>query len=235
MRLDKFLSNNGIGTRKEVKLLIKKGFVTVNGQTIKKDDFKIDEVNDQIYYNDELIGHEPFVYLMMNKPAGLISATTDNYHQTVIDIIGEYRHLDLFPVGRLDIDTEGLLLITNDGHIAHELLTPKKHVSKVYYARIDGRCDQTTIDQFKAGITLEDGFECLPAHLKIIKSDDISEIEVEIFEGKFHQVKRMFLAVGMSVIYLKRIKMKNLVLDDQLKLGEYRKLTPIEQELLLKK
>ncbi len=234
MRLDKLLSHCGLGTRKEVKDLIKSGQVQVNDKIIKKDGYQVDENNDVIKLNDEMVEYRQYVYIMLNKPAGYISATFDKVHATVVDLIEGYDQFELFPVGRLDIDTEGLLLMTNDGHLAHHILSPKKHVPKVYFAKIDGIVDQSDIEAFKQGIVLSD-FTCMPANLKILKvENNQSEIEVEIFEGKFHQVKRMFESRLKPVIYLKRIKMKNLVLDPMLKLGQYRELTEEELDELSK-
>lgn len=234
MRLDKLLAHCGVGSRKEMKQLIRKGHIQVNGEIIKKDDYQVDEIKDTILLDNEEIQYRRFVYLMLNKPQGYISATMDQVHPTVIDLIEGYEHYELFPVGRLDIDTVGLLLLTNDGQLAHHILSPKKHISKIYYAKIDARVDETDIAVFKQGIDLGD-FTALPANLKIVSAnDEESEVEIEIFEGKFHQVKRMFEAVGKTVTYLKRIKMKQLILDPQLKEGQYRELTNDELENLMK-
>lgn len=169
---------------------------------------------------------------MLNKPQGVVSATEDNFQKTVLDLLGDSRRDDLFPVGRLDKDTEGLLLITNDGALAHRLLSPKKHVSKIYFAHIEGKVTEEDVAAFKKGLVIDEEFTALPAHLKILKSDDISEIEVEIFEGKFHQVKRMFQSVGKKVVFLKRLSMGTLILDSTLKPGEFRPLTRAELDLL---
>ena len=229
MRLDKLLSHCGYGTRKEVKDIIKKGFVSVNGTINKKDKTQVDPNKDVVEVDGEVLVYEEYVYYMLNKPDGYVSATEDNLHRTVIELIDDYYRDDIFPVGRLDIDTEGLLIITNDGHLSHQLLSPKKHCPKVYYAKIKGEVTKEDIQSFKDGITLDDGYLCQSAILNILSVENgYSEIEVEIYEGKFHQVKRMFMAVGKEVIYLKRIKMKNLVLDSSLKLGEYRRLTQEE-------
>ena len=179
-----------------------------------------------------MVGYTKVEYYMLNKPAGVVSATTDNRYRTVIDIIDDKKRKDLFPVGRLDIDTEGLLVITNDGDMAHRLLSPKKHVSKVYYARINGPVTDRHIELFKEGLVLKDGTKALPGNLKIINSADESEIELEIFEGKFHQVKKMFEAIDLKVLYLKRISMGKLKLDNTLEIGSYRKLTDEEVKLL---
>ncbi len=234
MRLDKYLSFLGKGTRKEVKEFIKKGLVSVNGITIKKDDFKVNENNDIVMLNNEKLEYEEFVYLMLNKPSGVVSATYDNKDKTVIDLIKEYKHLDLFPFGRLDKDSEGLLVISNDGKLAHELLSPKKHVNKKYYVEVLGKVTDEDVTTFKEGITL-DGELCKSATLEIIKSDDISYCYVTISEGKYHQVKRMFESVNKKVTYLKRVTFGNLKLDENLKLGEYRKLTEQEINLLKEK
>lgn len=232
MRLDKYLAHCGLGTRKEVKELIKQKRVLVNEIIVKKDGVQIDPINDNVCVDGEVLEYREFVYIMLNKPSGYISATFDKVHPTVLDLISGYDHYDLFPAGRLDIDTEGLLLITNDGHLAHHILSPKKHVSKIYYAKIKGYVTENDIEAFKNGIELSD-FKCMSANLKILSHfDNCSEVEVEIFEGKFHQIKRMFLALGHEVIYLKRIKMKNLILDEQLELGEYRELSKNELESL---
>lgn len=233
MRLDKFLANAGVGTRSEVKQYVKKGLIQVNGSTVKKADLNISESEDEILYQNKKITLQTHFYYMMNKPQGVISATEDNFQKTVLDLLGNDKRSDLFPVGRLDKDTEGLLLITNDGDLAHRLLAPKKHVSKIYYARIQGRVTEEDVSAFREGLDIDEDFKALPANLKILESDDESEIEVEIFEGKFHQVKRMFQAVGKKVVFLKRLSMGKLVLDPTLKSGEYRELTSKELDMLL--
>lgn len=225
MRLDKFLGNHGFGTRKEVKLLVKRGAVKVNDVVVKKSDIKIVPENDTVTVYDEVVMYEPFVYIMLNKPAGYISSTKDYKDETVLELIEGFEHYDLHPVGRLDKDTEGLLILTNDGKFSHDVLSPRKHVNKTYFARVDGYVTDDTVELFKAGITLDDGYKAMPAELQIISAGEISEIELVIQEGKFHQVKRMFKAVDMTVIYLKRIKMGGLPLDESLTPGAYRKLT----------
>ncbi|MGL6145282.1 rRNA pseudouridine synthase [Macrococcoides caseolyticum] len=225
MRLDKFLGNHGFGTRKEVKLLVKRGAVKVNDVVVKKSDIKIVPENDTVTVYDEVVMYEPFVYIMLNKPAGYISSTKDYKDETVLELIEGFEHYDLHPVGRLDKDTEGLLILTNDGQFSHDVLSPRKHVNKTYFARVDGDVTDDTVELFKAGITLDDGYKAMPAELQIISAGEISEIELVIQEGKFHQVKRMFKAVDMTVIYLKRIKMGGLLLDESLTPGAYRKLT----------
>lgn len=225
MRLDKFLGNHGFGTRKEVKLLVRRGAVKVNDVVVKKSDIKIVPENDTVTVYDEVVMYEPFVYIMLNKPAGYISSTKDYKDETVLELIEGFEHYDLHPVGRLDKDTEGLLILTNDGQFSHDVLSPRKHVNKTYFARVDGYVTDDTVELFKAGITLDDGYKAMPAELQIISAGEISEIELVIQEGKFHQVKRMFIAVDMTVIYLKRIKMGGLPLDESLTPGAYRKLT----------
>ncbi len=233
MRLDKLLAHSGFGTRKEVKDLIKKGYVTVNDIVIKKDKTQIDIEKDVVKVYDEVIVYEEFVYYMLNKPGGYVSATEDNIYPTVVELIDDYYRNDLFPVGRLDVDTEGLLLMTNDGVLAHQLTSPKYHCPKVYYAKIKGVVTQEDVDLFRQGITIDNDYVCKSAQLNILSTNEnSSEIEVTIYEGKFHQVKKMFLAVGKEVIYLKRIRMKDLFLDKNLKLGEFRRLTYEELDRL---
>lgn len=232
-RLDKVLANAGYGTRKEVKGMVKTGKVVVNEKVVKDSSIHVDTDADIIMISGERINYRKYVYIVMNKPQGVISATEDDYDRTVIDILDdELRHFNPAPVGRLDKDTEGLLLITNDGDLNHKLLAPKKHVSKRYFARISGRVTEEDVLKFKEGVTLEDGYEALPAELYIINSDEISEIETVIYEGKFHQVKRMFEAVGKKVVYLKRIEMGPLKLDPALETGDYRELYDWELESL---
>ena len=228
MRLDKLLAHYGVGTRKEVKNYIRNGFVTVNGNIVKKDDFKVDYETDEIVFDGEKIVYKPYVYIMLHKPAGYVSATKDNVHPTVVDLIYGYEQYDLFPVGRLDLDTEGLLLLTNDGDFAHKLLAPSRHHSKLYYARIDGVMNENDVLKFKEGIII-DHYKCQSSYLSIIKTEgNNSEVFIENFEGKFHQVKKMVESVGKKVTYLKRIKMKNLELDDSLQSGEFRELSENE-------
>lgn len=234
MRLDKFLANAGVGTRSEVKQYIKKGLVLVNSIPAKKGDMSISEDSDEILFKNQPVHLQKRFYYLMNKPQGVISATEDNFQKTVLDLLGKDKRNDLFPVGRLDKDTEGLLLLTNDGTLAHELLSPKKHVSKTYFARIEGIVTETDVDIFKQGVKIDEEFTALPANLKILSSGPVSEIEVEIFEGKFHQVKRMFQAVEKKVIFLKRLSMGPLALDPALLPGQYRPLTDEEISALQK-
>lgn len=226
IRLDKFLADMSQGTRSQIKEAARKGRILVNGQVEKKSERKIDPDRDQVVFDGQHIGFVELEYYLLNKPQGVISATEDRRQTTVLDLIEDRQRKDLFPVGRLDIDTEGLLLITNDGDLAHRLLSPKKHVDKVYYARIQGKLPIDCRKRFEEGITLEDGTALKPAWLEILKeSPEDAEIRLTIREGKFHQVKRMFEAVGCEVTYLKRLSMGPLVLDENLKPGEYRPLT----------
>lgn len=232
MRLDKYLAEMGVGTRQEVKKQIRQGKAAVNGTVVKAADAKIDETSDEVTICGRNISYVSYEYYMLNKPAGVVSATEDRRDTTVIDLIKEKKRKDLFPVGRLDKDTEGLLLITNDGDLAHRLLAPKKHVDKVYYAKIDGMVTEEDVKRFAEGIDIgaEEEEMTRPAKLDIMKSAEESEIRLTIHEGKFHQVKRMFLAVGKEVTYLKRERMGTLCLDEDLKPGEYRLLTEEEIE-----
>lgn len=249
MRLDKFLANSGIGTRKEVKIILKKGKITVNEKIVKDAKIQIDEIKDNVKIEGEKITYKPFVYIMMNKPRGVISATEDGKHKTVIDLLCEkYKNYKVFPVGRLDIDTEGLLLLTNDGVLAHNLLSPKKHVDKKYYVELK---EPLTIEKKKIlenGIKLEENFVTKKAKIEIIDKDKVKDknknidiininkansVFITISEGKFHQVKRMFKFVENEVLYLKRVKMGKLLLPEDLKLGEYRELSEEEMNLIL--
>ena len=235
MRLDKYLCETGFGTRSQVKDLLKKGQVMVNGEVIKKPELKINETTDQILCQGKKASYQKNIYLMLHKPAGVVSATEDNREKTVLDLVRpEDRKNGLFPVGRLDKDTEGLLLLTDDGELAHRLLSPKKHVDKTYYAKIDGQVTEEHVKQFREGLDIGDEKKTLPAVLTILLSGPVSEIEVTIHEGRFHQIKRMFEAVGCKVTYLKRLSMGSLVLDETLPLGEYRSLTEAELEGLTK-
>lgn len=229
MRLDKMLANMGFGSRKDVRKMIKKGYVTVNGEVIRDQTKHINHEHDVVQVNDETVTYQKYIYLMMNKPPEYVSATKDAFENTVIDLLPyEYQLFDPFPVGRLDKDTVGLLLITNDGQLAHQLTSPKKGIEKTYFAKITGQITSTHIEQFQRGITLDDGYETKPAQLQVLKSAEISEVELTITEGKFHQVKRMFLALGKKVIYLKRIRMGKIVLDESLPQGAVRELTEKE-------
>ena len=234
MRIDKMLANIGYGSRKDVKKLLKSGAVKVDGLTIKDAKQHVDPENQLVTVYGEEVEYKEYIYLMMNKPPGILSATEDDRQETVVDILQEEDQIfDPFPVGRLDKDTVGLLLLTNDGQLAHRLLSPKKHVPKTYFARIDGMVTEADIEAFRCGVTLDDGYHTKPGQLKILLSGPTSEIELTITEGKFHQVKRMFEAVGKKVTYLKRLTMANLILDETLELGEYRELTEEELEALM--
>lgn len=232
-RLDKILANMGYGSRKDVKKLIKEGRVEVNNKIEKKNDLRINPYNTLIKIDGEKIFYRKYIYLMMNKPKDVVSSTDDPVNRTVLDLLEE-EHLifNPFPAGRLDKDTEGLLLLTNDGKLAHELLSPKKGVNKIYYAEVDGFVEESYIDRFKEGIILDDGYKTLPSKLEILESSAFSKVKLTIKEGKFHQVKRMFEAFNMEVVYLKRISMGGLELDKNLSLGEYRELTEKEIQLL---
>ncbi|SDJ66765.1 pseudouridine synthase [Salimicrobium halophilum] len=230
MRIDKLLANMGFGTRKEVKTLLKGGSVRVNETPVKNGKAHVNPEEDLITVGGEEVEYREFIYLMMNKPGDLISATEDANEWTVIDILQPGDQIfDPFPVGRLDKDTEGLLLLTNDGQLSHRLTSPKKDVGKTYFAEISGEVSEEDVAAFQQGVTLDDGYVTKPAKLRILEAGTVSEIEVTITEGKYHQVKRMFEARGKRVEYLKRISMGELPLDEELEPGEYRELT--EEEL----
>lgn len=226
MRLDKFLKDTGFGSRKEVKILIKQKRVSVNDTLVSNEGLSINEEKDVVKVDDQIVKYVKYVYIMLNKPQGVVSATNDNIHTTVIDLINDFKYLDLFPVGRLDIDTEGLLLITNDGALSHNLLSPKKHVDKTYFLKTNNFLTTDDMKRIEDGVYLDNELT-LPA-----KIEKVSEYEylLTIHEGKFHQVKRMIEAVGKSVTYLKRVSFGPLVLDNDLPLGKYRFLT--EEEIL---
>ena len=229
MRIDKFLANSGIGTRKEVKELLKKKMIKVNDIVVTEAKTHIDEDNDIITFGGERIEYKEFLYIMLNKPQDVISATDDPRHRTVLDLLEEpLTKVGLFPVGRLDKDTEGLLVLTNDGKMAHELLSPKKHVPKRYYVELKRPLLEDEAVILENGVELET-FTTKPAKIEFITED---KVYIIISEGKYHQVKRMFKCVGNRVLYLKRTGMGNLGLDDSLKPGEYRDLTSDELELL---
>lgn len=235
MRLDKLLGHMGCGSRSEIKKWAKSGLIQVNGRLIKDSGVQVNPDIDEVMLDGEQIRYREFVYIMLNKPQGVISATEDLRERTVVDLLpDELRHFEPFPVGRLDKDTEGLLLLTNDGKLAHELLSPKKHVPKTYVATVRGRVDSHDGEAFRQGVELDDGYVTKPAHLVISGHEEQADgtvhsfIELTITEGKFHQVKRMFEAVGKQVIYLKRIRMGALDLDPELRLGEWRECTAEE-------
>ncbi len=225
IRLDKFLTEMGQGTRSQVKEMARKGRIAVNGQVVRQADVKINPEADNICLDGVRVAYARTEYYMLNKPQGVVSATEDGRYRTVTELITGALRSDLFPVGRLDIDTEGLLLLTNDGALAHSLLSPKKHVDKVYFARIEGLLPEDACDRVMAGLVLEDGTKTLPALLEIMEP---GQVRLTIREGKFHQVKRMFEAMGCRVTYLKRLSMGPLTLDPALAPGEYRPLTERE-------
>lgn len=252
LRLDKYLAELGVGTRSEVKKLIRAKQITVNGTAASKPEMKIDEHEDEVCLRGEKLHYAAFEYYIFHKPAGCVTATEDKLHKTVMDYLTDTVRGDLFPVGRLDMDTEGLLLITNDGALAHELLSPAKHVAKTYYAKVRGCVTSEDVAHFEKGVDIGEDKLTKPGKLVVLKNNGragdepilagcdvdadavISEIELTITEGKFHQVKRMFQAVGKEVIYLKRISMGTLTLPEDLKAGEYRALTAEELEMLQK-
>lgn len=234
MRLDKYLSNAGCGTRTEVKQYIRKGRVSVNGVSAKAPEQKVDADEDEIRLDGASLFYQKEQYYMLHKPAGYVSATSDSREATVMELLPEQCKRDCFPAGRLDKDTEGLLLVTNDGELAHRLLSPKHHVDKVYYARVQGEVTQQDVRLFAVGVDIGDERPTLPADLVILKSAQESEVELTIREGRFHQIKRMFEAVGKQVTYLKRLSMGSLRLDEKLKAGECRPLTKEEIKELKK-
>ncbi|WP_276805159.1 pseudouridine synthase [Lactobacillus hominis] len=231
MRIDKYLANMNVGSRKEVHKLIKAGMVSVNDAIIKTPKMQVQE-DDNVMVGDQKISYQKYHYFLMNKPKGVLSATEDFHQKTVIDLLDKKdQYQNLAPVGRLDKDTTGLLIITNDGQFTHELLAPNKHVDKVYWAKIAGVADENTVNKFAEGLELGDGTQLKPAKLEILKQDidrDSSEIEIAISEGKYHQIKRMFASLGMQVVELKRLSMGSLKLDDSLQRGQYRELTDEE-------
>lgn len=240
IRIDKYLANCGIATRSEVKKYIKAKQITVNDEIVSKSEMKVDEINDIICFKGKRVIYEKYVYYLFHKPAGCVTAKQDNIHKTVMDYFpDDIKAKDIAPVGRLDLDTEGLLLFTNDGPLTHHLLSPTHHIPKTYYAFLDKEVPETAMQQFKEGIDIGDDKPTLPAELVILpvendeKGNTIYSAELTIHEGRFHQVKRMFEAVGCTVTYLKRLSMGSITLGDLPK-GEYRKLTDKEVEELKK-
>lgn len=232
-RLDKFLANQGIGTRSEVKKYIRQGEVFVNGAAVKTPEYKIDPQTDEVSCRGMRVIKSGPSYYLFYKPAGCVTATEDDYSRTVMDYLDVPKKEDLFPVGRLDKDTEGLLLITDDGALAHKLLSPKKHVDKTYFALVSGEVTGEDIEAFASGLDIQDEKETMPAKLKVLgiqrrEECVYSEVEVTIQEGRYHQVKRMFEAVGKKVTYLKRLSMGTLTLTPELEKGCYRPLTDEE-------
>ncbi|MCM1273527.1 MAG: rRNA pseudouridine synthase [Clostridium sp.] len=236
IRLDKYLADAGQGSRSQVKSLIKQGRVKIGDETATKAEQKIDIACENVYVDGNRICYRAFEYYMLNKPQGFVSARKDKWSKTVLDLIDEDKRRDLFPVGRLDKDTEGLLIITNDGKLSNDILSPKKHVPKIYYAIIYGNVTEETIRQFEEGLDIGDGKLTKPAKVKILSDskdhDMVSPVEITITEGRYHQIKKMFEAVGMEVMYLRRIAMGRLFLDDKLLCGMYRRMTDEEVALL---
>ena len=232
-RLDKIIASTGRWSRREVKNLVRQGRVLVDGIPACSAEEKADPEAVEIAVNGEVLTYRRYTWVMLNKPAGYLSATEDGRGPTVLDLLPqELKKQNLFPVGRLDKDTEGLLLLTNEGRLAHELLSPKHHVDKVYYTRVSGRLTEEDCRAFAAGLLLDDGLQCMPAGLKILRAGEESEAHVTLREGKFHQVKRMLAYLGKPVQYLERISMGNMTLDPELPRGKYRFLTPEEIESL---
>ena len=229
MRLDKFISATTTLSRAEAKKIIKKG-ILINDILVKSPDYKIDEINDQVIVNGNRLFYQKYVYIMMNKPQNVISATEDAIDKTVVDLLEEKdRIYKVFPVGRLDKDTEGLMLLTNDGELAHKLISPKKDVEKKYYVEVSGELKEEHLELVKDGLVIDEGYKCKSAQLEILESSKVKSIaNIYITEGKFHQVKRMMKALGTTVTYLKRLSIGTLELDKTLKLGEYRYLTDEE-------
>lgn len=230
-RIDKIIASMGRWSRREVKGLIREGLVLLNGQPAALPEEKVEAETAEIIVAGEPLRYQRFTYLMLHKPAGLLSATEDFRQRTVMELLPEdLRRRGLFPVGRLDKDTEGLLLLTDDGDLAHRLLSPKKHVDKVYQARLDRPLGEADRDAFARGILLEDGYRCMAAELELL--GDGTEVRIVLREGKFHQVKRMTAARGSQVLSLKRLRMGPLVLDEALAPGQWRRLTPAEVQAL---
>ena len=234
-RLDKIIASTGKWSRREVKALVRQGRVLVDGVPARSAEEKADPLTAAIIVNGEPLAYRKYTWVMLNKPAGYLSATEDGRGPTVLDLLPtELKKQGLFPVGRLDKDTEGLLLLTNEGGLAHDLLSPRHHVEKVYYARVAGRLTEEDRRAFAAGMTLDDGLVCQSAGLEILSAGEESEAHVTLREGKFHQVKRMLAFLGKPVLYLERIQMGNLTLDPALARGEFRLLTESEEKMLRK-
>lgn len=231
MRLDKFISNMGLASRREIKTYHKKGEILVNGVNATAPDMQIDENKDIVFFRGERIQYNKYIYVMLNKPSGWLSATDDRKDKTVLDLLDErHRKMGLFPVGRLDKDTEGLLILTNDGELCHKLLSPKHHVPKKYYVRSEKPVDDLTAQAFSEGVIIEGGYKTLPAKLEL--TDTERESYITICEGKFHQVKQMYKAVSNSVVYLERVEFGAIKLDRSLKRGEWRYLSQEETQRL---
>lgn len=228
MRLDKFLANSGVGSRSEVKYLIKDKRIKVNGEIVRSDSFNVDETQDVVLFDDNQVKYKEFYYILLNKPQGYVSAVIDNVYPPVTDLLPDYSFAKLFPVGRLDVDTTGVLLLTNDGELAHKLISPKYHVDKVYEVTVDKKIPGNLVEFFKNGLEL-DGELTLPSDLKIL---DEFHAKLTLHQGKFHQVKRMFKKFDINVISLNRKSFAGLTVNN-LALGEYRELTPEEETRLL--
>lgn len=225
MRLDKFFSSQNLASRKEIKSVLKNGLIQINGVTASKPECKVDPEQDLITWNGQPVAYQKHLYLMLNKPQGVVSATNDTLHKTVLDLVpDEWKRPGLFPAGRLDKDTTGLVLITDDGDFAHRILSPKNHVEKTYLSRIEGEITEKAIRMFAQGVTLRDGFECLPAQIKVLEGGDCPLVEITICEGKYHQIKRMVASVGGHVLTLQRIRIGSLMLDETLPEGTCRKI-----------
>ncbi len=243
IRLDRYLADAGQGTRNQVKQLVRRGSVTINGTVVKQTDCKVNTDSDCVAVDGHLLSFAEYQYFMLHKPAGVVSATTDGRNKTVLELIGEEKRRDLFPVGRLDKDTEGLLIITNDGKMANNLLAPGKHVDKLYYAEVSGEVTEEIIASFRKGLDIGDTALTAPAQLRLISCEKdkksgavgtvpVSRVEIVITEGRYHQIKRMFQALGMEVLYLKRLSMGPITLDENLACGAYRALSKREIDLL---
>ena len=228
VRVDKILSELGFGSRQEIKKYVKAGKIRINDNIVKKPEEKLNSEVDKLFFEGKEVEVEEFETFILYKPAGYVCATKDNVHKTVMELIDSKRK-NIVPVGRLDLDTEGILILTNDGDLNHRLVSPSSHVDKTYYAIFEGRLNENAVEMTKNGLDIGEGEVSKPAKLEIISSN---EIILTIHEGKFHQVKRMFKAVNNEVLYLKRVKMGNLLLDENLKLGEYRELTAEELDSL---
>ena len=232
MRLDKYIAHSGIESRRQIKQIIKDGLVTVNGEVVKDSGFQIDENTAEVFLNGKKVYYRQYVYLMLNKPAGYVSAREDRHYPPVTDLVpDEYDYYKVYPAGRLDINTEGLLILTNDGAFAHNLISPDKNVYKKYFARLAHPAEEEDIGIFKAGMEFKE-FTAKSAKLEICENP--REVYISIAEGKYHQVKRMCDRVGKPVEYLKRVKIGSLELDENLAPGEVRELTDAEMELLFK-
>lgn len=227
IRLDKYLADMGLGTRTEVKKKIRKGQISVNGKVMKEPEYKTDTDTDVVLADGKPLSYETFEYYMLNKPQGVVSATEDRKEKTVLDLISSKKRKDLFPAGRLDKDTEGLLLITNDGALAHQLLSPKKHVDKQYFVRLSKPLDPADAQKLETGVDIGEETLTMPAKV-VYTGQSEEEVLITIQEGKYHQVKRMFQAVGNQVVFLKRLSMGSLKLDETLEPGAYRLLTQEE-------